>query len=162
MNAEAETFDDIDKNIAGRLEELHQIERVPVGLRARVIRHYDRIRYANKTLGWTYQRIANDVLKPAGMLISATTLRIYMEEIAKRRDDKKARARRNRSPIKERGSKTITSGDVNATAEAEMLDEEGLREQSTDESEEDRQRSDEISQDANKDHAGVRRAHART
>ena len=89
-----DTWDEIDSRIEESFANIAKLERAPIGLKARVLRHYDRVRHAHKTLGWPYVRIANELLKPAGVLISPNTLRIYMEQFSKLRDRTPTKRRR--------------------------------------------------------------------
>ena len=79
----AETFDAIDFAIEQQLDKLPALYRGPYGKKARVTKHLDRILKANRQLGWSYARIADEVLKPAGLLISGNTLRVYVQQILK-------------------------------------------------------------------------------
>jgi hypothetical protein len=163
MNASTDVTDDIDKTIAEKLEELRKMERVPVGLKARVMRHYDQIRYANKILGWSYARITTDVLRPAGMLISPNTLRIYMEDLAKQHDSKRVKGKRNARSIPD-SILTDTTNDIGNTtpAPSESDDEETLRLQQRDVEEADSRSQNDATERAKDEHAGMRRARART
>jgi hypothetical protein len=97
-----DNWDDIDARIAERFATLDKNERAPAGMKARVLRHYDRVRHANKVLGWPYTLIANDLLKPAGVMISPNTLRNYMEQFARTRERPSAKGKRTRTTTPKR------------------------------------------------------------
>jgi len=162
MNAMADTFDDIDKTITEKLEQLRKIERVPVGLKARVMRHYDHIRYANKILGWSYFRITNDVLRPAGMLISPHTLRIYMEELAKQQDGKKTKAKRNAQPMPDRDISPTVPDEDSAAMVRDNSDAVTLPNEIDNATGRDKKNELTTNMNAKDEHAGMRRARSRT
>ena len=83
MDTTEEPRDEIDAAIEERLATLEKVERPRAGTKARVLRHFERLQFANQVLGWSYERIATELLQPAGLQIAPRTLREYMRQFGK-------------------------------------------------------------------------------
>lgn len=91
QDSDVQILDDIDERVLARLESLEKRTPAPSGTFARVLRLYPRLEHANKTLNWPYRDLAQ-ILKDEGTLITANTLRIYMQRIRHMLEKEKPRA----------------------------------------------------------------------
>ena len=113
-----EAFDAIDQAIAAQLEKLPQLQRSALAKKARVARHLTQIQHANKTLGWSYARIADEVLKPAGLLLSGNTLRVYVQHLIKQREQPSKPSTQSRKHISKQSIRKAAPASPPATTPA--------------------------------------------
>lgn len=108
QDSDVHILDDIDERVLARLESLEKRTPAPSGTFARVLRLYPRLEHANKKLNWPYRDLAQ-ILKDEGTLITANTLRIYMQRIRHMLEKEKPRAPARNS---RRGSRPHTTPDT--------------------------------------------------
>lgn len=106
QDSDVHILDDVDRRVLARLESLEKRTPAPSGTFARVLRLYPKLEHANKILNWPYKDLA-EILKDEGTLITANTLRIYMQRIRHMLEKDKPRAPTRNSG---RGSRPLPPG----------------------------------------------------